>query len=103
VAAFWLFVGVAEALAREPEPFTAESFIMASLMTISVVGVVVGWFREGLGAAVLLLVATGHSFFAYFAAGHNKGFAMAISGGPFFIIGGLFLACWLRSREARLA
>lgn len=99
VAAFWLFVGIVEAL-TEKEPWTLESAIMGTLMTSSIIGVIVCWFREGLGALIVLAVAVAHTVFAYTVAGHNKGFAVAVSGGPFFIIGALFLACWWRSRSA---
>lgn len=100
VSALWLLVGLIEALSQS-EPRTGESTILATLMSISVAGVVVGWFREGLGGAILLVAAAGQATFAYFAAGHHKGFAMAISGGPFLIVGSLFLAYRWRSRPGR--
>jgi hypothetical protein len=67
------------------------------LIVTSILGVLVAWFREGLGGAILLTVGVAHSTFALFAAGHNRGLAMLISGGPFLLIGVLFLASWWRA------
>ena len=71
---------------------------MAALISTSVLGVVVAWLREGVGGLILVMVAAAHSTFAYVAAGHNRGFAMLISGGPFLVTSSLFLVVWYRSR-----
>ncbi len=93
VAAFWLFMGIAHAVS-ESEPLTSEGAIMAGLMCASVLGVLVAWRREGPGGAILVACGVAHSTFACFAAGRNHAFAMLVSGGPFLLIGALFLLLW---------
>ena len=99
IAASWWFVGIAGAL-YEPEPWTLESAIMAGFMITSGLGVLIAWRREGIGGAILVIYALMFSTFAYFSAGRNKGFAMLVSGGPFLLVGILFLATWRRSRQS---
>ena len=97
VAGLWLLSGVAH-VAFEPAAWTSESAIMSVLVIASIIGVLVAWWREGLGGAILVIIGVAHSTFACFAAGHNILLAMLISGGPFLLVGGLFLASWRRSR-----
>jgi hypothetical protein len=101
VAAFWLFMGVAHGI-HETGPMTLESVIMAVLMVTSISGVCLAWWREGTGGTVVLLSGVAHSTFAYFAAGHNTAYAMLISGGPFLLIGSLFLTSYYRSEIMRM-
>jgi hypothetical protein len=98
IASFWLFI-VIVSIFTESTAMDIESIIMTILIFSSIVGVIVAWFRELEGGTILLIVALAHSVFAMIVAGRNKGFAMLISGGPFFVIGSLFIATWWRSRE----
>jgi hypothetical protein len=98
VVAFWLFMGIAYDIV-ESRPWTLEDMIMAGLVTTSALGVLIAWWREGIGGIILVICAAAHSTFAYVVAGHNKALAMLISGGPFLLIGSLFLAVWWRSRK----
>ncbi len=100
VVAFWLFMGIAYDIV-ESRPWTLEDMIMAGLITTSALGVLIAWWREGIGGIILVICAAAHSTFAYVVAGHNKALAMLISGGPFLLIGALFLAVWWRSRHRR--
>jgi hypothetical protein len=100
VAAFWLLMGVLSGII-EPGPWSLESAIMAGLIVTSALAVLVAWWREGIGGTMVVVCAVAHSVFAYVASGHNRGLAMLISGGPFLVIGILFLASWWRSRGAR--
>ncbi len=100
VVAFWLFMGIAYDIV-ESRPWTLEDMIMAGLVTTSALGVLMAWWREGIGGTILVICAAAHSTFAYVVAGHNKALAMLISGGPFLLIGSLFLAVWWRSRHRR--
>jgi hypothetical protein len=75
-----------EPLSRDP-----ESLIMAFLILFSIVGVVTAWFQELYGGVLLLVVGLMHCGFAFIVAGHNKAFAVLISGVPFIIAGLLFL------------
>ena len=99
VAAFWLLMGVLAGIV-EPGPWSLESAIMAGLIVTSALAVLVAWWREGIGGTMVVICAVAHSVFAYVASGHNRGLAMLISGGPFLVIGILFLASWWRSRGA---
>ncbi len=98
VVAFWLFMGIGYGIV-ESGPWTLEDTIMTGLVITSVLGVLIAWWREGIGGIILVVCAVAHSTFAYIVAGHNKGFAMLISGGPFLLIGILFLASGWRSRR----
>jgi hypothetical protein len=98
ITSFWLFI-VIMSIFTESTAIDIESIIMTILIFSSIVGVTVAWFRELEGGIILLIVALAHSVFAMIVAGRNKGFAMLISGGPFFVIGSLFIATWWRSRE----
>ena len=101
-SSFWLFVAVVslifDPLSRDP-----ESLIMAFLILLSIVGVVTAWFRELYGGVLLLVVGLMHCAFAYIVAGHNKAFAVLISGVPFIIAGLLFLASWRDSKVAHIS
>jgi len=98
IVALWLFVGVASGIS-ESGPQTLEDTIMTGLVITSVLGVLIAWWREGIGGTMLVICAVAHSTFAYIVAGHNKGLAVLISGGPFLLIGILFLASQWRSRR----
>ena len=102
IASFWLFIVVVSILPEGPELDT-ESAIMAILIFSSILSVIIAWFRELEGGIVILLVAIAHSIFALIAAGRNKGFAVLVSGGPFFVIGSLFVATWWRSKRLNLS
>jgi glycerol uptake facilitator-like aquaporin len=98
IASFWLFI-VVVSIFTESTDMDTESAIMTILIFSSIIGVIVAWFRELEGGVILLVVAIAHSINALIVAGRNKGFALLVSGGPFFIIGSLFIATWWRSRE----
>jgi len=74
---------------------------MTCLISSSIIGVVIAWFREFIGGIFILFIAIAHSTFAFIVAGHNKGLAMLISGGPFFAIGFLFIAAWRSSMTSK--
>jgi len=99
-AAYSLFMGIGYGIS-EPGPLTGESAMMTVLIATSVVGVIVAWRREGIGGTILVVNAIAYGIFAFFAAGHNKGFAVSITTGPWLLIGSLFIASWRRSVEMR--
>jgi hypothetical protein len=90
ITLYWLVIGILSGL-KESAPLNLESAIMALLILASAVFVLIAWFRERLGGLLLLLVGTAHSIFALFAAGHNHAMAIAISGLPYLILGGMFI------------
>jgi len=70
---------------------------MTGLIPASALSVLITWRQEEIGGTLLLICAIAHSTFEYFASGHNQGLAMLISGGPFLLVGILFLASWWRT------
>ncbi len=100
-AALWLFVGIVSGIS-EPGPPTLEGVILAGLIVTSALAVALAWWRGSIGGIVVIACGAAFSTFAYFTAGHNKGLAMLISGGPFLVAGILFLASWWRSRTSSL-
>ena len=104
VVAFWLFIGILQGMVGS-DPWTGESTILSVLTITSALGVLIAWWREGLGGIILVIAAVAHSTFAYFAAGHNHAFAMLISGGPWMVVGILFLISWrmLKGSKSRRA
>jgi hypothetical protein len=102
MASLWLFI-VIVSIFTEGTELDTESAIMTILIFSSLFGVSVAWFRELEGGIILLIVAIAHSIFALIEAGHNKGFAVLISGGPFFVIGSLFIITWWRSKKSYIS
>ena len=96
VAGFWLLIGFLHAIG-DSEPWTWESTVIALLVSASVLGVPIGWRKEAIGGIILVTVATAFGAFAWGTAGHNEGFAVLISGGPFLVIGILFRMAWWRT------
>ena len=102
VAGFWVFIGILEVIFG-PDPWTVESAVLAVLIVAAAVAVTVAWWREGIGGSLLLLVGVAYGVFAFVAAGHNKLFAVAITGVPVLLVGLLFLGSWWRNRQAQTA
>jgi hypothetical protein len=69
---------------------------MAGLIVVSALAVLIAWRWAGIGGLLVILSGVAHSAFALIASGRNRGIAMLISGGPFIVIGALFL---LSARE----
>ena len=78
VVAFWLFMGITYDIV-ESRPWTLEDMMMAGLITTSALGVLIAWWREGIGGIILVICAAAHSTFAYVVAGHNKVFAYLLN------------------------
>lgn len=102
VAGFWVLIGVLEAIAGT-DPWTVESAVLATLIVAAALAVAAAWWREGIGGILLILVGAAHCVFAFIAAGHNKLFAVAITGVPFLLVGTLFLTSWSLSRRMEAA
>jgi hypothetical protein len=64
------------------------------MIILATVSVIIAWLRAGLGGAIVLAFGIIFSISAYIMAGGRRGFAMAVSGGPFIGIGALFLTSW---------
>ena len=100
IVAFWLFMSIGYAIVESEETWTWESSVMAILVFTSTIGFIIAWKRELIGGMILLICAVAHSTFAFFAAGHNRAFAMLISGGPYLLVGGLFLLSQRKSKDS---
>ena len=96
--AFFLLIGIGSAFSDD-EPWTWESIVIVVLFIILTVGVVVAWWREGIGGTIITIGAITLGIFAYFSAGHNKVYAMLIMGGPLLASGISFLICWRRANR----
>ena len=93
MTAYWLVAGIGGAIA-EPGPLTVESAIIAIMIAHATINVIIARLRTGLGGVIVLAFGIIFSISAYFMAGGRRGFAMAVSGGPFIGIGALFLTSW---------
>ena len=96
-AVFWsltLTISAIGEIAQGEFQWSLEGLLLAVLALAAVLSVAIAWRREKTGG--IALVASGLAFitFGYLSAGHNKAFAMLISGGPFLVAGILFLASW---------
>ena len=98
VAGLWLLIGVLHGIGGS-DPWTWESTVITVLVAALTLGVLIGWWKEAIGGVVLVTVAMVFSAFAWVTAGHNKGFAMLVSGGPFLVAGTLFLVSWWRTQK----
>jgi hypothetical protein len=96
-AAWWLFIGAAEAIAGR-EPWTMEGALLSVLIAANATGAALAWWREQIGGTVLVVAGAALCLFAYLTAGHNKGIAVLVSGAPFLLAGLLLLASGWRSR-----
>jgi len=88
----------------EPAPEAKlEGTILGFLIAIVVIGVIITWFKEGIGGVITVIGAIALSIFSYISAGHNKIFAMLISGVPFLVAGILFLIGWRRTKRSHIS
>jgi succinate dehydrogenase hydrophobic anchor subunit len=102
IVLFWLIVAFAYGTG-EPSELGAEDIMMAILVVGTTIGVLLAWKLERIGGVITLLFGIAHSIFAIFASGHNHAFAMLISGGPFIVIGILFLIVSARSTRFKIS
>jgi hypothetical protein len=98
VVGFWVFIATMGAIVEE-EPLTTEALILLGLIGLSVIGIALAWWREGIGGAIVTACGVGHSIFATIAAGHNKVLAVLVAGAPLTVIGLLFLLIWWRTSK----
>jgi hypothetical protein len=102
IVLLWLIVALAYGT-LEPSELGAEDIMMAILVVGTTIGVLLAWKLERIGGIITLLFGIAHSIFALFASGHNHAFAMLISGGPFIVIGILFLIVSARSTRFKIS
>ena len=95
----WLLSGITHAL-WEREPWTIEGALLAVLVVANLGGVALAWWRARIGGTVLVVAGAALCVFAYVTAGHNKGFAVLVSGAPFLLSGILLFASEWPSKSA---
>jgi hypothetical protein len=100
---YWTLVLIASGLAEltsNAEPPAPEGAVLSGLVVASVLGVLLAWRRERVGGPLALVGGVALSAFAYATAGHNKPFAILVSGAPFLVAGALFvISGWGLSRR----
>lgn len=102
IVLFWLVVALAYGTG-EPSEQGLEDIIMTILVVGTTIGILLAWKLERIGGIITLLFGIAHSIFALFASGHNHAFAMLISGGPFIVIGILFVIVSARSTRVSIS
>lgn len=79
----------------------SSAFLLFLLLITAIVGLVVAWWREGLGGFLAAGSAVGVGIFAYMTFQENPLFSAFAYSSPFLITGFLFLCCWWRHRHRR--
>jgi hypothetical protein len=99
-AALWFLAGLAGAILAS-DLWTLESGILTALIVASLVSGLTAWWREAMGGAFVVVCGVAFSIFAGVTAGHNKVFAVMVTGVPFSIAGLLFLGSWRIATSSR--
>ena len=105
VGAIFLFIfiseGIIEAVTGENPP-GIEGIILAGLVIIAIVGIVIAWWRKGVGGTVVTAAAIALCVFAFVTAGRMKIIAVLFAGGPFLASGILFLISSRNSKKMEI-
>ena len=96
IAVVWLLAGISYAIL---DPWTLTSELVIVFLFFLALGVGIAWWKEGAGGMMLVVLSVAFSIFACIEATHNRALAVFISGGPFLVVGILFLVTWRRSRK----
>ncbi len=78
---------------------TLEGILLLVLIVASTIGVGIAWKHPLTGGKVTVISSLFLCIFAYFSAGDNKMFAVAVSGLPYFLVGVLFIQSHLAKEE----
>ena len=102
VSVFWIFSLVASAIGESIGSrlsLTLEGVLLTILILASSVGVAYSWKNPLSGGKITIISSLFLCIFAYFSAGHNRMFAVAVSGLPFFLVGLLFIQSHFAKEE----
>jgi hypothetical protein len=83
---------------RAPWP-TLEDIIMTMFFLVMLTGVVIAWFREGIGGTILTIAGLMATALLFLRMTPDDYWVIMIFGMPFLFSGILFLVCWRRSRQ----
>ncbi len=72
------------------------AILLLVLLIVAILGLVLSWWREGLGGFIAAVSAVGVGILAYSVDRHNRYFSAFAYSSPFMITGILFLCCWWR-------
>ncbi len=78
---------------------TLEGILLLVLIVASTIGVGIAWKHPLSGGKITVISSLFLCIFAYFSAGDNKMFAVAVSGLPYFLVGFLFIQSQLAKEE----
>ncbi len=100
--AFWALSLIISTIQEIGMPITTrvmiEGLILTGLIAVILAGIIVAWRNEKIGGIITTVAAAALCIFSYIDAGHNKIFAVMISGFPFLVSGALFLTGWWISK-----
>lgn len=94
VSTIWLFLLAVSIFSENADPrleWSLEGILLILLILSSVAGLLLSLKNTAAGGRMLVISSLFLSIFAYFAAGHNRLFAVACSGLPFLLVGLLLL------------
>lgn len=75
------------------------SVLLFALLVVAMVGLLIAWWREGLGGFIAAFSAVGVGIFAFTTYQQNRFFTAFAYSSPFLITGILFLCCWWRQQH----
>lgn len=100
--AYWAFILLIETIWGDTT-VSLEGMILAGLIIVMVIGVAIAWHWEGIGGIIVVIGSITLGTFAYITAGHNKFFAVSVTGLPFLLAGILFLTSYWKKRKPKIS
>ncbi|GMQ62704.1 DUF7670 domain-containing protein [Vallitalea maricola] len=88
--AFFLFIFIGECISNFG-PLTLEGVMIAGFAVVLMVGVLISWWKEGIGGIILIISGVIFAIFIYLTAGTNRILASTLISSPFWTSGVLFL------------
>jgi len=99
ISVLWLLAGVGYATL---DPWTWESELVIVFLFFLALSVGIAWWKAKVGGIMLIVLSVAFSTFACIEAIHNHVLAVFLSGGPFLMVGILFLVTWQRANKISL-
>jgi heme/copper-type cytochrome/quinol oxidase subunit 2 len=96
IAVVWLLAGIGYAIL---DPWTWKSELVIAFLFFLALSVGIAWWKEGVGGIMLVVLSVAFGTFVCVEATRNQALAWFISGGPFLIVGILFLVTWQRAKK----
>lgn len=96
-AAFWLLILLNIIACDALVGFVClnwEMAVLLGLVMVSLLCVILSWWREGVGGTLMLLWGIAFSAIAFMTSPTRRAFSIIVSGVPFLVAGTLFIASW---------